>query len=147
MAKKQKLQSTNFDELISDQAGLVSQGATQETIKSVEESIGFLIPEPLKSFLCWRDGGMIAAKGFIVFSAGKGIHRDETLIAANSNRGPDFPIVSIARDAIYDFGFKKSDLKMEDPPIYSFTWEMGKPEKIASSFSAWIKWAEKNAAR
>ena len=132
---------TDFAALVSDQSGLFPQGADQDSIQSAEDSIGLSIPKSLQSFLRWRDGGTFAAKRFIVFSAGEGIHPDETLIAANSDRGSDFPILSIARDATYDFGFQKSDLSKADPPVYSFAWELEKPEQVADSFSDWIKWA------
>ncbi len=142
---KETKSTTDFAALVSDKSGLFPQGADQDAIQSTQDIIGLSIPKSLQSFLRWRDGGTFAQKCFIIFSAGEGIHPDETLIAANSDRESDFPILSIARDATYDFGFQKSDLSKADPPIYSFAWEMEKPEQVADSLSDWIIWTEQIA--
>lgn len=66
-----------------------------------------------------------------------------TMIAANLDRRAELPILSIGRDATYDFGFRKSDLNEIDPPMYSFLWDMKEPTKIADSLASWIKWTER----
>jgi len=143
-ATKSRSHESDFGSLFSDNSFLVDAGATEQEIASVGTQIKLDLPSSLTDFLRWRDGGMFAAKRFIIFSAGKGLHPHETLVAANSNQ--DHPLLNIGRDATFDFGFKKGDLSKPDPPVYSYFYETGETDLVAKSFTEWIQWAEKIAA-
>lgn len=115
------------------------QGASLDRIREVEGVLKVQFPKDVVEFLHWRDGGQIADRRYILYSAGLGIHPTETLLAANDNRQLDTPFLFIGRDAGEEFGFKKSELVMESPPIYFYLHEEEKLDKVADSFREFIE--------
>ena len=132
----------DFASTMSDSTHMVAVGASEQAITEVSNVLAVKIPTSLQQLLRWRDGGMFAKKRFIIFSAGKGLHPDETLIAANTDRDFKKTFLTIGRDSAFDFGFKASDLQEPNPSIFSHFCETGELVKVADSLTDWIKWAE-----
>ena len=133
------------DLLTDDLNTLFSKGASCETISESERRLGLKLPKALAELLQWRDGGLFANKRFVLFSAGEGLHPDETLIAANVGIDPDCPLLNIGRDATYSFGVRKNELRKPDPPVYVYIHEEGTSEEISPNLAAWLVWAKQQA--
>jgi hypothetical protein len=150
-ARKAKAKSSGSESgppwqlLAGDLSTLVSKGASSDAIDHCEQQLGVKMPKALTELLQWRDGGLFANKRFVLFSAGDGLHPDETLIAANTGIAPDCPLLNIGRDATYSFGFRKNDLRKPDPPVYVYIHEEGTTEEIAPNLASWLVWAKQQS--
>lgn len=113
-------------------------GASPEQIRKVEEQLNLRLPNAFAEFLKFADGGSLADGRFIIFAAGKGIHPEETLTAANQNPDAEIPLIFIARDAAEYFGFKKEEILLPDPPIYIYWHEFGEIQKVADTFDEFV---------
>jgi hypothetical protein len=120
---------------------LFSKGASRAVIDHCEQQLGVKLPKALVELLQWRDGGLFANKRFVLFSAGKGLHPDETLLAANAGIDPDCPLLNIGRDATYSFGFRKNNLHTPNPPVCVYIHAEGTAEEIAPNLASWLVWA------
>jgi len=120
----------------------LQKAASAKDLKHLSEDIGVMLPESLVGFLRWRDGGMFANDRFIIYSAGKGVHPEETLVAANTGLPQKHPLLNIARDASYDFGFLKRDLRKKNPPVYVYLHDVDEVEKVAENLCDWLSWAQ-----
>lgn len=136
----------SWNDLIPDRSGLLP-GADAAVIKTVEAELGTTLPQEFVDFLLWADGGLIAHERFIIYSAGAGIHPAETLLAANRDRGEDFPLILVAREAEEEFGFRKSDLPAQSAPVYVYLHEWDEIEKIAGSFREFVAWMFQQASK
>lgn len=113
-------------------------GATEATVAAAEKMLGVSLPSSLRDFLRWADGGQLAGKTIIVYSAGIGLCSDETLVSANTDREPGYPLLNIGRDATNEFGFLKTDLTKGIPPVYFLFHETGELDRVAESFVEFI---------
>jgi hypothetical protein len=120
-----------LDEMHLDRFQLLP-GASSEQLEMIEALLGVLFPADYREFLQKADGGLIG--NFMLYSAGEGMHSEETLLRANLDRAPQFPLLSIGRDASYDFGFRKGDLSLNDCPIYFYIDEIDALDLAAMSF-------------
>ena len=125
-------------EVVADCTGLLP-GASQATITAVETQLGVRFPEEFVEFLLWADGGQIAKKRFIIYSAGNGIHPSETLLQANAHTPPDFPLLVVGRESEEEFGFKKTDLPAPSCPIYFYAHEECCLDRTADSFRNFVE--------
>ena len=103
------------------------------------------LPSDFENFLHWRDGGNFASNRFGIYSAGKGVHPDETLLSANINRPDDFPLLLVGSDASEEFGFLKSDLPCRTCPVYFYLHETEVLDKVADSWHEFLVWCENQA--
>ena len=113
-------------------------GATSETISEVEKKLGVILPPSHKEFLRWIDGGQMTP-AYIIYSAGKGIHPEETLLSANESRQTEIPLVFIAREAEEEFAFRVDELDQPDPAVYIYRHEYEIIEKVSESFEDFVK--------
>ena len=135
-----------FEKLFSETIQL-QKGASQAAIKAVEKKLGFSLPTVLKNLLLWKDGGLFAQDRFLIFSAGKGIHDDETMAAANSSLPDGYPLLNIGRDCGTRFGFLLCDLKKSEKiSVHAYFQDERITQKVADSLEEWIVWAENIAA-
>lgn len=133
-------------EIVPDRTGLLP-GASPATITAVETQLDIRFPQELIEFLLWADGGQIARKRFIIYSAGAGIHPAETLLSANRGCEAAFPLLLVGREAEEEFGFKKSDLLAQTSPVYFYRHDEDDLDKIAGSFREFIEWMFKQSDR
>ncbi len=110
-------------------------------ISNVEKILGSQLPIELRDFLLQSDGGLMPNGRIIIYSAGQGIHPDETLLAANKGRATEEPLLFFAREAEEEFAFKCSDISRDKTPVYVYEHEEQKLKRIADSFSAFLVWA------
>jgi len=136
----------SWNDIVPDRSGLLP-GADAATIQAVEAEIGMKLPQEFVEFLLWADGGQIAQKRFIVYSAGAGIHPAETLLAANRGHDTAFPLILVGREAEEEFGFRKSDLPARVAPVYFYRHDEDGLDRIAGSFSEFVEWMFKQAKR
>ena len=136
----------SWNDLVPDRSSLLP-GADPAAIEAVEAELGTELPQEFVEFLLWADGGQIAQKRFIVYSAGAGIHPAETLLAANRGRDTAFPLILVGREAEEEFGFRKSDLSAQTAPVYFFRHDEEDLDKVAGSFREFVKWMFKRVSR
>lgn len=134
----------SWDDYVPDRSGLLP-GADAAAIQAVEVTLGTKLPQEFVDFLRWADGGQIARKRFIVYSAGAGIHPAETLLSANRGCDTAFPLLVVGREAEEEFGFKKSDLPAPTSPVYFYRHDEGDLDKIAGSFREFVEWMFKQS--
>jgi len=106
-------------------------------LESIEADLNYPLPAEYRDFLLYADGGM-PTEAVILFSAGRGIHPDETLRAANEGR-QDLPVVFIGRFAEEEFGFLRDDTGESQRPVYVYEHESGRTRKLAASFEAFLR--------
>ncbi len=135
-----------WDDIVPDRSGLLP-GASMAAVQAVEECLGVPLPQEFVSFLLWADGGQIAQRKFIVYSAGAGIHPSETLLSANRGLEGDFPLLLAGRESEEEFGFKKSDLPSVSAPVYFYVHDEGHLDKTANSFREFVQWMFKHLER
>jgi hypothetical protein len=135
-----------WDDVVPDRSGLLP-GADAVIVQSVEAELGMRLPQEFVDFLLWADGGQIAQRRFIVYSAGAGIHPSETLLAANRGRDAGFPLILVGREAEEEFGFKKSDLPSRSAPVYFYRHDEDGLDKVAGSFREFVEWMFKQPRR
>ena len=128
---------------ISDRSGLMPPADTA-TIENLVHRLGVSFPHDYLDFLRFADGGVLPGGTVIIYSAGPGIHPQETLLAANENRSSEFPLVVVARDAYEEYGFLKADLAQlphttATCPVYRYRHETESLEKVADSFADFIQ--------
>ena len=111
-------------------------GAQEETIHRVEKELGVILPECLKEFLRFADGGFVG--NFILYSAGDGIHPVERLIPANLSNGPDCPVFVIGREASDDFGFLRHPDGSFSPEVYFLSHETGERIRAAPTLQDFL---------
>ena len=128
--------------MVKNPSGLC-HGAHEKTLREIENKLGIKLPQSFLCFLAWRDGGFLTDKRFIIYSAGKGVHPEETLLASNQNRPLTYPLFNIARDATYEFGFKKDELNTENPTVYAYIRDYDELDKIAETFEEFLSWMER----
>jgi hypothetical protein len=126
-------------DFVPDPQGLLP-GGSPETITKVETTLSMSLPKEFAEFLLWADGGCIANNRFIIYSAGKGTDPSETLVAANTCREPDFPLLLVGRDSQEEFGFRKEDLPANSCSVYFYLHEEGRLDKVADSFKDFVRW-------
>ena len=134
----------NWHELVPDSSSLLP-GADQSLLSQIQEQIEVSLPSDFENFLHWRDGGNFASNRFGIYSAGKGVHPDETLLSANINRPDDFPLLLVGSDASEEFGFLKSDLPCRTCPVYFYLHETEVLDKVADSWHEFLVWCENQA--
>jgi hypothetical protein len=115
--------------------------ATEKSLNLIEKKLGITLPSELKDFLKWADGGILSGGKFIIYSAGKGVHPEETLLAANKRRNTSEPLLFFARESEEEFVFKHRDLNKKNCPVYVY--ENKKLSKISKSFESFILWTLK----
>ena len=115
-----------------------SQRSIINDIKIVEKSLKVKLNTEHKNYLLKIDGGFLPGKKIIVYSAGNGIHPDETLISANNNRKDVNHLFFIARDSSNEFVFKKDDLNKKSIPVYLYNYEEKTLQKVADTFDLFI---------
>lgn len=115
--------------------------ASSQDIQNTENKLHFRLPKQLREFLLWADGGVLPGERVIIYSAGTGIHPEETLIEANKNRGGEIPLLFFAREAEEEFVFRIEDIEQENIPVYVYQHEEGTLKYIADSFVSFVKWA------
>lgn len=127
---------TWLDELTSlDRADLLP-AATPEAVARVELALGTSLPNDFREFLTeFADGGFLHERRFLIYSAGLGLHPDETLVANNLSHEADYPLILAGRDASEEFGFQKTDLPCDSCPVYFASHETGDLTMAAESFS------------
>jgi cell wall assembly regulator SMI1 len=109
---------------------------TPEIVRLIEHRLSCSFPSDYREFLYSADGGIIG--NFMLYSAGKGFHPQETLLAANEGREAVFPIIAIGADATDDFGFRKVDLPAESCSVYFIGHETYDLYKVANSFKDFL---------
>lgn len=115
--------------------------ASEQDVHNVEDILNLRLPKQFREFLLWADGGLLPGERVIIYSAGIGIHPDETLIAANKNRQCDEPLLFFARESGEEFVFKVEDIELGKDPVYLYQHEEGTTKSIADSFISFVKWA------
>ena len=115
--------------------------ASERDIHNAEDTLNLRLPKQFQEFLLWADGGILPGERVIIYSAGIGIHPEETLIAANKNRQCEEPLLFFAREAEEEFVFKIEDIELENCPVYVYQHEEGTLKIIADSFVSFVKWA------
>jgi hypothetical protein len=155
LAAYSPLRHVNYiDKLAAAEAMPQPEGMTKEaaaeadngSIDAVHRSLGLVLPKEFTDYLSQKDGGQMPGGGFIVYSAGKGIHPDETLLAANKGRAANFPLALIGRDAGNEFGYLKGDLPANSAPIYFYDHESGQQVRVADSFADFVKRVSRGGA-
>ncbi len=113
----------------------------ESRIAEVEAQLRTGLPRQFRVFLRWADGGMLPGERFIIYSAGAGVHPDETLLSANTGRNTPEPLIFFAREAEEEFVFRCREVANEPCPVYVYEHEENRISKIAPSFSDFVGWA------
>jgi hypothetical protein len=132
-----------LDELLQERSGLLPP-AHPEALRTLACTLGVTFPQEYVDFLLHADGGLWVRNTILFYSVGPGLHPAETLLAANQNRGPGFPLFLIGRFADEEFGFLRKDLTHKEAPpascpVYLYHHETETMEELAPSLAEFVR--------
>jgi len=127
-------------DVIRDRSRLLPPAAGT-AVENTAHRLGVVFPQDYMEFLLWADGGILPSGNVLLYSVGPGLHPAETLLAANENRPPNFPLLLIGRTAFEEFGFLRNDLQVHKQtcPVYLYFHETDTYQKIAESFRDFVQ--------
>src|SRR5688572_19674778 len=82
--------------------------ATLDAIREVERQLGYELPRDFVEFLTVLDGGDVCAKRYAICSVGENRYPHSTLLVANADLPPKYPLVNVGFGPNEEFGFRKA---------------------------------------
>ena len=81
--------------------------AALEAVHEVEQQLGCRFPQDFVEFLTVHDGGDVCAKKYAIYSVGENRYPQNTLLAANRDLPPEYPLVNVGFGPNEQFGSLK----------------------------------------
>ena len=112
-------------------------GASSDSLKQVEKTLGISLPHALRDFLTFSDGALIA-ENVILFSAKPDPQNHEDLLSFN-NKDTVQQFFRIGRFSSDEFGYLHDSLTNEDPAIFVLDHETEEFHKEAENISEFLE--------
>lgn len=109
------------------------QGASDQLLAQVQETLGIKFPNELIEFLKFSDGCVVKGHA-IFFSCGSGVDESERILNFNNPESVKI-FLRIGRFSENEFGYRGTDIQKSDPAIYILNHETDEVSLLTSNLT------------